>query len=467
VRRLLLLIIASCAAPIAPIVAKPTPTPTPVVVATPEPGPYHDPDHARGELPSADARRGELKFLRGAMDSMYAHREAKLARYGLNEDAVFGDAERALVAATTWAGYDAAIYNTLARFHDGHLTYKPPATAAPKRGYTGFSLGLGTVLASGHLLIARVDPGSSIAAAGVSPGDEVIAIDGRSVADLLAEAGASRAVSRPESAMTTFARTWTTVLYPKDSAPRARTIRVVKRLGGELEVAIAPTKLDKQPHEPFSVATRGDVAVVTISSLDGGSARAKQLDDALARARTATAIAIDLRGNRGGVDVVGHRVLADLAGGTAALGSYRVLVSQTTLDLRPQWKNLTRDADGFSPAQPITVQALEHGFSGRVAVIVDAACASTCEVIAAALRADLGAVIVGETTGGSSGAPVSINLPQSGSTVAIPTWNLLSAEGKPIEDFGVAPDVIAEATPDALARGEDLPLVTAISKLRP
>ncbi|HEX4449267.1 MAG TPA: S41 family peptidase [Kofleriaceae bacterium] len=438
-----------------------------VAVAAPAPGPYHDPDHARGELPSADARRGELKFLRGALDSMYAHREAKLSRHGLNEDDVFADTERLLVAATTWAAYDAAIYDMLARFHDGHLTYKPPATAAPKRGYTSFSLGLGTVLASGHLLIDRVDPGSSVAAAGASPGDDVIAIDGRAVADLLAEAGASRAVSRPESAMTTFARTWTTVLYPKASAPRARTIKVAKRLGGELEIAIAPAKLDKQHHEPFAVAMQGDVAVVTIGSLDGGSARAKQLDDALARARAAKAIAIDLRGNRGGVDVVGHRVLADLAGGTASLGSYRVLVSQTTLDLRPQWKQLVAQADGFSPPQPITVQALDHGFPGKVAVIVDAACASTCEVIAAALRADVGAVIVGETTGGSSGAPVSINLPQSRSTVAIPTWSLLSAEGKPIEDFGVVPDVVVEATPDALARGGDLPLETAISKLRP
>jgi carboxyl-terminal processing protease len=448
--------------------------PAPVVVSAPaapppSPGPYHDPDHARGELPSADARRGELKFLRGALDSMYAHRDAKLALHHLDEDAVFADAERALLAATTWAAYDAAIYNMLARFHDGHLTYKPPPTAAPKRGYTSFTLGLGTVLANGHLLIARVDPGSSVAAAGVAPGDDVIAIDGRATADLLAEAGASRAVSRPESAMTTFARTWTTVLYAKDAPPRARTIKVARRSGGELEIAIAPAKIDKQQHhEPFAVALlQGDVAVVTIGSLDGGSSRAKQLDDALAQARNARAIAIDLRGNRGGVDVVGHRVLADLAGGTAALGSYRVLVSQTTLDLRPQWKNLSRDADGFSPPQPITVPALDHGFTGKVAVIVDAACASTCEVIAAALRADLGAVIVGETTGGSSGAPISINLPQSHSIVAIPTWNLLSAEGKPIEDFGVAPDVVVEATPDALAQGSDLPLETAISKLRP
>ena len=432
-------------------------------------GPYHDPDHARGELPSAASREGELGVLRSSLDAMYAHRTAKLARYGLDEDALFADARRVLLEATTWAQYDAAIYNTLARFHDGHLSYKPPSTAAPKRGYTSWSLGLSTVRSGAHVLIVHVEAGSSVAAAGVAPGDEVLAIDGTSVTDLLADAGRSRAVSRPESAMTTFARTWTTVLYPKDSPARPRTIRVAKRSGGELDVAITPAPIaDEQHREPVSVSTDGDVAVVSIRSLEGGEKRAAIVDDVLATARGAKAIAIDLRGNRGGVDVVGHRLLADLAEGSASLGSYRVLVAPETIARRPLWKALagTGDAQGFSPAQAITVQALAHGFKGKVAVIVDAACASTCEVVTAALRADLHALVVGETTGGSSGAPVTIALPASHASVGIPTWVLTSAEGQPIEDVGVVPDLAVDATPDALARGEDLPLATAIANLR-
>ncbi len=399
---------------------------------------------------------------------MYAHRAAKLARYGLDENIVFADAQRAVLAATTWAQYDAAIYNALARFHDGHLSYKPPSTAAPKRGYTSWSLGLSTVRSGAHLLIAHVEPKSSAATAGVAAGDEVLAIDGTSVADLLADAGRSRAVSRPESAMTTFARTWTTVLHPTDAPPRPRTIRVAKRSGGDIDVAITPTRIDDEHHEPVSVSTDGDVAVVSIRSLEGGEQRAAIVDDVLATARGAKAIAIDLRGNRGGVDVVGHRLIADLAEGTASLGSYRVLVAPETIARRPLWKALagTGDAQGFSPPQAITIQALAHGFKGKVAVIVDAACASTCEVVTAALRADLHALVVGETTGGSSGAPVTIALPASHATVGIPTWILTSAEGQPIEDVGVVPDLAVDATPDALARGEDLPLQTAIANLR-
>jgi carboxyl-terminal processing protease len=406
--------------------------------------------------------------LRESLDKMYAHRAAKLARNGLDENALFADAERTLLAATTWADYDAAIYNALARFHDGHLSYKPPPSAAPKQGYAGWSLGIATQLGQGHLLVASVEPGSSAATAGVTAGDEIISIDGTTAADALASAGRSRAVSRPESAMTTFAHTWTTVLYAKDAAPRARAIHVARRGGGALDVAIAPQPVPKSPHDAISLAHDGDVAIVTVRSLEGGKDRAKLFDDTLALARSSPAVVIDLRGDRGGVDLVGYQLVADLAEGMASLGTFRVLVAPETIARRPKWKNLagTGDALGFSPAQPITVHALDHGYKGKVAVVVDAACASTCEVVTAALRADLHAVVIGETTGGSSGAPVTIVLPASRATVGIPTWDLTSAEGKPIEDIGVIPDVVVDPTPDALAAGTDLPLKTAIDRVR-
>jgi len=92
---------------------------------------------------------------------------------------------------------------------------------------------------------------------------------------------------------------------------------------------------------------------------------------------------------------------------------------------------------------------------------------SWCETVVAALRADLGAVLIGDTTAGSSGAPLEIPLGASKGAAQIPTWNLLSAEGKPIEDDGVTADLDAVATPDALATNHDVPLDTAIAKVTP
>ncbi|HET9989546.1 MAG TPA: S41 family peptidase, partial [Kofleriaceae bacterium] len=403
-------------------------------------GPSHDPDHARGELPAATTRQTELAGLRHDLDTMYAHRLAKLARYHLDEDQIFRDAEKALLAADSWAKYDSALYETLAEFHDGHLGYRPPQTAAPARGYTSYRLGLRTVLAHDHLLISEVDAGSDVAAAGVLPGDEVTAIDKRPIADVLAAQSHSRADARPESALVQYAKTWTSVLIPKGDTPRVHPIDVAKRAGGTVHIDIKPQLPAPGKHEVVSVAHAGDIAIVTIKSLEGGKSRAAAIDTALAEARGAKGIVLDLRGNRGGIDKVGFRVVADLAEGTAKLGEYRVLAAPETLARRPQWKGLVAEADGFSPVQPLTVPALAKRYAGKIAVVVDAGCISTCEVVVAALRADLGAILIGDITGGSSGAPVSVTLPASKGSVQIPTWNLVAADGKPIEDDGVAPD---------------------------
>ena len=396
--------------------------------------------------------------MRRNLDAMYAHRLEKEQRYSLDEDALFGRAEDRVLAATTWAAYDAAIYDTLAAFHDGHLTYHPPQTAAPARGYTSFRLGLTTVLAKDHLLVATSE------LAGVAPGDEVIAIDGKPTADVLRGTVDGRAWSRPEAAKTAFAKTWTSVLYPKGDPPRARSIQVRDRSGAEHDVAITPREATGK-HEVVGVRDDGGIAVVTIKSLEGGKARAQAIDETLAKARAAKAIVLDLRGDRGGIDVVGYRIVAGLAAGKALLAHVRVLAAPETIARRPRWKHLVPGPDGWA-SEDLTVDAQPQRYAGKLAVVIDAGCVSTCEVVAAALRADAGAVLVGETTGGSSGAPVAVTLPTSHASIAIPTWELTSAEGKPVEGDGVVPDVEVVPTPDALAAGTDLPLQTALDRLR-
>jgi C-terminal processing protease CtpA/Prc len=426
--------------------------------AKPADGPAHDPDRKRGELPDVATRKAELSAIQRDLHAMYAHREEKEKRYGIDEDAIFARAEDRIEASKTWMGYDAAIYGLLAAFHDSHLTYHPPQTAAPARGYTSFRLGLTTVLAKDRLLVATSE------LTGVSPGDEVIAIDGEAVAHILQNEIGGRAVSRPESAMTSYAKTWTSVLYPKGDAPRARTIRVRDRSGAEHDVAITPHEATGK-HEVVSVTDAAGIAVVSIKSLEGGKPRAKAIDETLAKARGSKAIVVDLRGDRGGVDLVGYRIVAGLAAGKALIGHAHILAPPETIARRSSWQKLAVGSDGWA-SEDLTVDGLDKPYTGKVAVLVDAGCVSTCEVVAAALRADVHAVLVGVTTGGSSGAPVAVTLPTSRGSIEIPTWNLTSAEGKPVEGDGVVPDVEVIATPDALAAGTDLPLQTALDRLR-
>lgn len=264
--------------------------------------------------------------------------------------------------------------------------------------------------------------------------------------------------------MAAFAKTWTSVLYPKGDPPRKRSIKTRDRTGVEHDIAIEPHEAHGK-HEVVGVVPQGDVAVVSIKSLEGGKNRAKAIDDTLEKARAQKGIVIDLRGDRGGVDQVGYRIVAGLAEGKARIGTAQILAAEETIARRPSWKKVAVGPDGWATLD-LTVDALPARYAGKIAVLVDAGCVSTCEVVAAALRADVGAVLVGETTGGSSGAPVDVML-ASHAEIAIPTWNLTSAEGKPIEGDGVVPDVAVDHTADALAAGRDLPLEAALARARP
>jgi C-terminal processing protease CtpA/Prc len=443
-------------------------SPNPSAPVTPtSSGPSHDPDHLRGTLPDADQRRAVLSKVRTDLDSVYAHRLDKERRYQIDESAAFADAERALLAATTWAAYDEAIYRLLARFHDGHLTYHPPITARPSAGWTGYSLGLDTVLAGDRLLVARVEPASTLASAGVAPGDEVVRIDGTPVADLLAREVSRRAWSRRESATTAWARTWTRVLYAKGEAPRTHQIAVAHRGDGAVvDVAVTPVEVPHEHHDAIEATTSGDLVTLQVRSLEAGRGTATEYDNALASARSAGRLVIDLRGVRGGVDRIGYRLVGGLAEGTPVMGTARILLSDATRAARAAWRDLPADADGFS--RPYTVktdgQPAGHGFHGKLAVVVDAACGSTCEVVAAALRSNLHAVIVGETTAGNTGAPIELDLPNGGN-IAIPTWKLSSADGHEIEDDGVIPDVVVVPSADALAAGHDAPFDAAVQRI--
>jgi C-terminal processing protease CtpA/Prc len=466
VRLALVLTLCACADPPAP---RPVAWPAHKPAAATPTGAFHDPDGKRGALPSEADRKKEIAALRDHLDRMYAHRTGKLQRASLDEDAVFAELEQRLLAATTWSRYDTAIYEALTRFHDGHLTYHPPSTAAPARGYTSFHIGLSTVLAGDHLLVSAIEDGSDLAKAGIKPGDEVLEVDGKPVADILADEVAHRVWSRPESAKIGWVETWTAVLYPKGDPPRERKLKLRLRSGGDKDLAIVPKEAPKVKRDAVTVTDDRGVAVVTIRSLTGGKKRAKQIDEALAKARSSRAMVIDLRGDRGGdITQVGERVVAGVAEGKGRLGTYRVLLAPETVAGRAMWKSLVAGADGWSGPQELTVDAQPagKGFHGPVAVIVDAGCVSTCELVAAALRGDVGAAVIGETTGGSSGAPIPFELPVTHGTVNIPTWDMIAADGKPVESDGVVPDVQSTPTADSLAMSEDLQMRAAIDLVR-
>jgi carboxyl-terminal processing protease len=105
-----------------------------------------------------------------------------------------------------------------------------------------------------------------------------------------------------------------------------------------------------------------------------------------------------------------------------------------------------------------------HGFSGKLALLVDGLTLSTAEFLAAGLK-DLGrARLFGEKTPGVALPSQIIRLP-TGDALQYATAQYVSAGGEAVEGRGVRPDVFVPLTREALLSGRDPVLEAAQSWL--
>ncbi len=93
-------------------------------------------------------------------------------------------------------------------------------------------------------------------------------------------------------------------------------------------------------------------------------------------------------------------------------------------------------------------------YGGALLVLVDAASASTAELLAARLQETGRAVLIGETTAGAVVASRGINLPDGG-LLSLGMREIRTGDGRLLEGTGVTPDLPAPWTPEAIREGRD------------
>lgn len=140
----------------------------------------------------------------------------------------------------------------------------------------------------------------------------------------------------------------------------------------------------------------------------------------------ARAMVIDLRGNGGGNT-------------PSALG--RDL-------LGPDWRFWRI----IPPGQPVAPFARPEPASPRFVLIVDRGCGSACEDFAMPFSISEKAVLVGETTGGSSGQPRTTDW-GNGMSLQVGSRRQWFPDGREFEGVGVSPDVAIEVTAADFAPG--------------
>ena len=155
------------------------------------------------------------------------------------------------------------------------------------------------------------------------------------------------------------------------------------------------------------------------------------------------ALVLDLRGNSGGrIDI-----------GTRLLGHFL-----------PTGSSVYREVDRGGQNSTHSTRGGTLHYDLPLVVLVDGGTASMGEIFASAVQEHGAAMIVGSNTAGSVAAAQVFGLPD-GSGLQVTVFEILSADGRPLNKIGVVPDEVIEPGSADLASGADPVLARAVEIL--
>lgn len=305
-----------------------------------------------------------------------------------------------------------------------------------------------------------VHPGGAAAAAGVRPGDTLLAIDGKDIVP-------------PDAIPFALGHTYTLTIREPSGATVTRT------------VAIPGSKEKNRPLVvPDRVVTtarlEGGIGVVRISMFPGllGIDVARDTSNALASLNCERVI-FDLRGNTGG-GIGCLRLMSLLCADRRGVG-YTVTrkVARRGVDKKrlPAFDHIPSSKWGIAPlavrfalrGRSVAVHTEGLGprpHHGRVVVLVNEHSASAAEMVAG-FASEYGlATVVGKRTAGRLVGASAFKV-GFGYRVALPVAAYYTWGGTNLEGRGVEPDVPESLLPEALWRGEDNQLLRAQLLLAP
>lgn len=261
--------------------------------------------------------------------------------------------------------------------------------------YSGVGIWLrGTSTGARGVEVGSVQPGSPAEAAGVSPGDVVLAVDGTDVTSAGVSVVAALLRGRDDTNVRIDVR--------RGSATRTLTLTRTTFLTGDVTVE----------------RLQGDIMRIAVTAFTRGAGRDVTEAIEASDGGLVGGVVLDLRDNPGG--------LLDEA----------VAVASAFLDGGPVVSYERRGRD------PETLDAFTGGDTTTpLVVLVNPSTASAAEVVAAALQDRNRAVVVGTRTYGKGSVQEPSRL-SDGSALELTVGRYLTPSGRSLEGVGVEPDVV-------------------------
>lgn len=368
----------------------------------------------------------------------------------LQWDQVYMDYLAQVIAAPTTEDYYRVMMTLAPLLHDAHTNIIAPQQLAQVFYATA---PVSTALIEDKVIVLQV--GKADLAARIRRGDEVVSIDGVPVRQYGRERVAPLVSANTQRDRD--ARTFNDQLFAGD-ATRPVVVGLRAPDGAERTETVARSGPVTAPPAAGLTLLDGGIAYIALDQFGDDSA-VKAFEAALPHILAAKGLVIDVRRNGGGNGSYGLQVLAHLT-----RAPIRFMDSMTRND------NVFARAQG-SPIIDWSRSGYEHKhaqkqvFDGPVAVLTSVRTLSAAEDFTAMFRIMKRGIVVGETTGGSTGQPLGFYLP-GGGWARICVKRDVYADGSTFVGQGIAPDVEVPQTVADLRAGRDLALERAAAALR-